>query len=78
MAHIRGQDLTLSRAGPVSADPRPCRERPYQVQAAITAIHSDATTAVETDRRQIMQLYGVEGNSGGLSVRTRDGRRARA
>lgn len=30
---------------------------PYQVQAAINAVHSDATTAVETDWRQIVQLY---------------------
>jgi RNA polymerase sigma-70 factor, ECF subfamily len=30
---------------------------PYQVQAAIQAVHSDATTAAQTDWRQIVQLY---------------------
>jgi RNA polymerase sigma-70 factor, ECF subfamily len=30
---------------------------PYQVQAAINAVHSDAATAEETDWRQILQLY---------------------
>ena len=30
---------------------------PYQVQAAINAVHSDATTADATDWRQILQLY---------------------
>ena len=30
---------------------------PYQLQAAINAVHSDATTAAETDWRQILQLY---------------------
>jgi RNA polymerase sigma-70 factor (ECF subfamily) len=33
------------------------RPGPYQVQAAINAVHSDATTAGETDWRQILQLY---------------------
>ena len=31
---------------------------PYQVQAAINAVHSDAPTAADTDWRQILQLYG--------------------
>jgi RNA polymerase sigma-70 factor (ECF subfamily) len=31
---------------------------PYQLQAAINAVHSDAATAAETDWRQILQLYG--------------------
>jgi RNA polymerase sigma-70 factor (ECF subfamily) len=30
---------------------------PYQIQAAIAAVHSDAPTAGETDWRQIVQLY---------------------
>jgi RNA polymerase sigma-70 factor (ECF subfamily) len=30
---------------------------PYQIQAAINAVHADAPTAVETDWRQILQLY---------------------
>ena len=30
---------------------------PYQIQAAINAVHSDARTAEETDWRQILQLY---------------------
>jgi RNA polymerase sigma-70 factor (ECF subfamily) len=30
---------------------------PYQIQAAINAVHSDATTAASTDWRQILQLY---------------------
>lgn len=30
---------------------------PYQIQAAINAVHSDASTAAETDWRQILQLY---------------------
>jgi RNA polymerase sigma-70 factor (ECF subfamily) len=36
------------------------RGRPgaYQIQAAINAVHSDATTASATDWRQIMHLYG--------------------
>ena len=30
---------------------------PYQLQAAINAVHSDASTAAETDWAQILQLY---------------------
>ena len=30
---------------------------PYQIQAAITAVHSDAPTAAATDWRQILRLY---------------------
>src|SRR5579884_1682212 len=33
--------------------------RPYQIQAAIHAVHSDAPTAAETDWRQIVQLYDL-------------------
>src|SRR6185503_2098831 len=40
---------------------RQCLERnlpgPYQIQAAINAVHSDAVTAAETDWVQILQLY---------------------
>jgi RNA polymerase sigma-70 factor, ECF subfamily len=30
---------------------------PYQIQAAIAAVHSDAATAAQTDWRQILRLY---------------------
>jgi RNA polymerase sigma-70 factor (ECF subfamily) len=30
---------------------------PYQIQAAIAAVHSDAATAADTDWRQIVSLY---------------------
>ncbi|MBO0828912.1 MAG: sigma-70 family RNA polymerase sigma factor [Streptosporangiales bacterium] len=33
------------------------RPGPYQIQAAINAVHSDAATAADTDWRQIVQLY---------------------
>jgi RNA polymerase sigma-70 factor (ECF subfamily) len=33
------------------------RPGPYQIQAAINAVHADATTAAETDWRQIRTLY---------------------
>lgn len=33
------------------------RPGPYQIQAAIVAVHSDAPTAADTDWRQIIQLY---------------------
>ena len=40
---------------------RRCLQRnqpgPYQIQAAINAVHSDAPTAAATDWRQILQLY---------------------
>jgi RNA polymerase sigma-70 factor (ECF subfamily) len=40
---------------------RLCLERnqpgPYQIQAAINAVHSDAATAADTDWRQILALY---------------------
>ena len=40
---------------------RPCLQRnhpgPYQIQAAINAVHSDAAEAKETDWPQIVQLY---------------------
>jgi RNA polymerase sigma-70 factor, ECF subfamily len=33
------------------------RPGPYQIQAAINAVHSDAAAAADTDWRQIVQLY---------------------
>jgi len=33
------------------------RPGPYQIQAAINAVHSDAITSADTDWRQILQLY---------------------
>jgi RNA polymerase sigma-70 factor (ECF subfamily) len=33
------------------------RPGPYQIQAAINAVHSDAATAADTDWHQILQLY---------------------
>ena len=33
------------------------RPGPYQIQAAINAVHSDASTATQTDWRQILELY---------------------
>ena len=35
------------------------RPGPYQIQAAIQAVHSDAATARETDWRQVVQLYDL-------------------
>jgi RNA polymerase sigma-70 factor (ECF subfamily) len=35
------------------------RPGPYQIQAAINAVHSDAATAAETDWRQIVSLYDM-------------------
>ncbi|HLX46801.1 MAG TPA: sigma-70 family RNA polymerase sigma factor [Streptosporangiaceae bacterium] len=46
-----GQDL-------VRACLRRNRPGPYQLQAAINAVHSDAITADQTDWRQILALYG--------------------
>ena len=60
--------------GPVAVAPRPGRARgrrscgaclrrnrpgPYQVQAAIAAVHSDAPTAADTDWVQILALYDL-------------------
>ncbi|WP_433310943.1 RNA polymerase sigma factor [Micromonospora chersina] len=36
---------------------RRARPGPYQIQAAINAVHSDAATAADTDWRQILALY---------------------
>jgi RNA polymerase sigma-70 factor (ECF subfamily) len=35
------------------------RPGPYQIQAAINAVHSDASSAADTDWRQILQLYDL-------------------
>jgi RNA polymerase sigma-70 factor, ECF subfamily len=43
--------------GIVRACLRRDRPGPYQVQAAINAVHQDAATAVDTDWRQIVRLY---------------------
>jgi len=55
----RQWNLALIREG--QALVRRCLARnqpgPYQIQAAINAVHSDATTAADTDWRQILQLY---------------------
>jgi RNA polymerase sigma-70 factor, ECF subfamily len=52
-------DRTLIAEG--QAIVRACLRRnepgPYQIQAAINAVHSDAATAAGTDWRQILQLY---------------------
>ncbi len=58
------QDRSLWDAGLVAegqALVRECLRRnapgPYQVQAAIAAVHSDAPTAADTDWRQVLALY---------------------
>ena len=58
------QDRSLWDAGLISegqAMVRECLRRnqpgPYQIQAAINAVHSDAATAADTDWWQILQLY---------------------
>ena len=55
----RAWDLALVAEG--QAIVRHCLRRdqpgPYQIQAAIQAVHSDAATAADTDWRQILQLY---------------------
>ncbi len=55
----RRWDLRLVEEG--RALVRECLSRnqpgPYQIQAAINAVHTDATTAADTDWRQILRLY---------------------
>ena len=41
---------------------------PYQLQAAIAAVHAEARTAEETDWKQIAALYGILNASQGLSL----------
>ena len=55
-----GIALSSPRVRPSSADV--CarnRPGPYQIQAAINAVHSDAPVAPATDWRQILQLYDL-------------------
>ncbi len=61
---LTGQDRALwNRALIVEGQTivRQCLRRnqpgPYQIQAAINAVHSDAPAAAHTDWRQILQLY---------------------
>ncbi len=61
---LADQDRALWNRGVIAegqAIVRQCLQRnppgPYQIQAAINAVHSDAATAVETDWQQILELY---------------------
>jgi RNA polymerase sigma-70 factor (ECF subfamily) len=49
--------LIAEGQGLVRACLRRDRPGPYQLQAAINAVHSDASTAADTDWRQILALY---------------------
>ena len=49
--------LAAEGQGIVRACLRRNQPGPYQIQAAINAVHSDAATAADTDWRQILQLY---------------------
>jgi RNA polymerase sigma-70 factor (ECF subfamily) len=51
------RDLMAEGAGLVRACLRRNRPGPYQLQAAISAVHSDAATAAQTDWGQILALY---------------------
>jgi RNA polymerase sigma-70 factor, ECF subfamily len=51
------RDLIAEGQAIVRACLRRNQPGPYQVQAAINAVHSDAPTAADTDWRQILQLY---------------------
>jgi RNA polymerase sigma-70 factor (ECF subfamily) len=51
------RDLTAEGQAIVRACLRRNQPGPYQIQAAINAVHSDAATAADTDWRQILQLY---------------------
>jgi RNA polymerase sigma-70 factor (ECF subfamily) len=64
LVRLADQDRSLWDRGYVvegQALVRRCLSRnapgPYQIQAAINAVHSDAVTAEDTDWRQILQLY---------------------
>lgn len=50
-------NLISEGQGLVRACLRRDRPGPYQIQAAINAVHSDAASAADTDWRQILQLY---------------------
>jgi RNA polymerase sigma-70 factor, ECF subfamily len=51
------RDLIAEGQGIVRACLRRNQPGPYQIQAAIAAVHSDAPTAARTDWRQILALY---------------------
>ncbi len=51
------RDLIAEGQAIVRACLRRGQPGPYQIQAAINAVHSDAPTAADTDWRQILQLY---------------------
>jgi RNA polymerase sigma-70 factor (ECF subfamily) len=51
------RDLVVEGQSLVRACLRRNRPGPYQIQAAINAVHSDAATAADTDWGQIMALY---------------------
>jgi RNA polymerase sigma-70 factor, ECF subfamily len=51
------RDLVAEGADLVRACLRRNRPGPYQLQAAISAVHSDAATAAQTDWSQILALY---------------------
>jgi RNA polymerase sigma-70 factor, ECF subfamily len=51
------RDLIAEGQAIVRACLRRGQPGPYQVQAAISAVHSDAATAADTDWRQVVQLY---------------------
>ena len=64
LVRLADQDRSLWNRGLIAegqAIVRQCLIRnepgPYQIQAAINAVHSDASTAASTDWRQIVQLY---------------------
>ena len=66
MVRLADQDRALwdqQRIGEGRELVRACRRRgqpgPFQVQAAIAAVHADATTAAATDWRQIVLLYDL-------------------
>ena len=52
-----GSGLDRRRAGDRPPLPWPQPTRPYQLQAAINAVHADAPTLQQTDWLQIVALY---------------------
>ena len=80
-----------ARSGTAASSPRARRSSgaasrrnqpgPYQIQAAINAVHSDAPTAAATDWRQILQLYdqllALDADPGRRAQPRRRGRRGR-
>jgi RNA polymerase sigma-70 factor (ECF subfamily) len=53
-------DLVAEGQALVRACLRRDRPGPYQMQAAVNAVHSDAATASDTDWAQILQLYDLQ------------------